>query len=385
MIYVFFDEYLNENSSAIICLNQINNNYNALVKSIKISENRYYNDTGKYLFSEAGFFSNLISKIKDFFKNLLEKIKSLFSRQSSSLSNEIKKSMRQVDSQMDQIKKRAKDLGISASDNIDMDDKTIKVSLNRKYIDINGNVFHDAKFNEIFPDECYDALNNTYSTIASNIEKSNMQIWQDAEISKGIYDDTYTQYGWYAMPQGYLVNTRILSDDIVQSGSNLIISPKDITTIASDMCKIMDEVINSESEITLSASSGKIFISHYDYNTKIGRVLFDGDIHDVYSKLSNNMNILGKKQKEIEKEEKKYTTNLQDLIKKLEEVEKKSKNNSSFSKEATDYINALTKYAKYLYDIGIGFIGSVTRMCNNYLYLYTEIMSDIASEALQAS
>lgn len=379
---MFFDEYLNENSSAIICLNQINNNYNALVKSIKILENRYYNDTGKYLFSEAGFFSNLISKIKDFFKNLLEKIKSLFSRQSSSLSNNIKQSQRQLDSQMAQIKRRAKELGVSASDDIDIDDKTIKVSLNKKYIDVDGKVFYDAKFNEIFPNKCYDALNNTYSTIASNIEKSNMQIWRDAEIPKDIYDSNLTQYEWYAIPQYYLVNTKILSDDIIRR-EKLIISPKeDITTITSDMCKIMDEVINSETEIKIAMRS-KVYIWH-DNNKKMS-LLFDGNIYDAYLKLSKNIDILSKKQKEIEKEEKKYTINLQDLIKKLEEVEKKSKNNSSFSKEATDYINALTKYAKYIYDIGIGFIGSVTRMCNNYLSLYMGIMNYIASAALQDS
>ena len=379
---MFFDKYLNENSSAIICLNQINNNYNALIGSIKISENRYYNDTGKYLFSEAGFFSNLISKIKDFFKNLLEKIKSLFSRQSSSLSNNIKQSQRQIDSQMDQIKRRAKELGVSASDDIDIDDKTIKVSLNKKYIDVDGKVFYDAKFNEIFPNKCYDALNNTYSTIASNIEKSNMQIWRDAEIPKDIYDSNLTQYEWYAIPQYYLVNTKILSDDIIRR-EKLIISPKeDITTITSDMCKIMDEVINSETEIKIAMRS-KVYIWH-DNNKKMS-LLFDGNIYDAYLKLSKNIDILSKKQKEIEKEEKKYTINLQDLIKKLEEVEKKSKNNSSFSKEATDYINALTKYAKYIYDIGIGFIGSVTRMCNNYLSLYMGIMNYIASAALQDS
>lgn len=378
---MFFDKYLNENSSAIICLNQINNNYNALIGSIKISENRYYNDTGKYLFSEAGFFSNLISKIKDFFKNLLEKIKSLFSRQSSSLSNNIKQSQRQIDSQMDQIKRRAKELGVSASDDIDKDEETIKVPLNKKYIDVDGNVFHDAKFNGIFPDECYDALNNTYSTIASNIEKSNMQIWQDAEIPKEIYDDKYTQYEWYGTPQTYLVNTKILSDDIIRS-SDFIVSPKDLTTITSDMCKIMDEVINSETKIVLSVKSGNISIAHDDDNNK---VLFHGNIYDAYLKLSKNIDILSEKQKEIEKEEKKYTTNLQDLIKKLEEIEKKSKSNSSFSKEATDYINALTKYAKYIYDIGIGFIGSVTRMCGNYLSLYVDIMSYISSPTLKKS
>lgn len=383
---MFFDEYLNENSGIIICLNQINNNYNALIRSIKISENRYYNDTGKYLFSEAGFFSNLISKIKDFFKNLLEKIKSLFSRQSSSVSNKIKQSQRQIDSQMDQINKKAKELGVSASDDIDIDvdDKIIKVSLNKKYIDLDGKVFYDAKFNKIFPDECYDALNNTYSTIASNIEKSNMQIWQDAEIPKEIYDDKYTQYEWYGTPQTYLVNTKILSDDIIRSG-DFIVSPKDLTTITSDMCKIMDGVINSEIEITITMGSKVISIWYYDDSRKMSAPIFHGNIDDIYLKLSKNIDILSKKQKEIEKEEKKYTTNLQDLIKKLEEVEKKSKNNSSFSKEATDYINALTKYAKYIYDIGIGFIGSVTRMCNNYLSLYTDIMSYITSEALKVS
>ena len=54
-------------------------NYNALMKSVGISELKYYSETGKDLFvNEAGAFSGFIAKAKEFFKKVIEKIKSIF-------------------------------------------------------------------------------------------------------------------------------------------------------------------------------------------------------------------------------------------------------------------------------------------------------------------
>lgn len=56
-------------------------NYNAIMKSVGISELRYYQDTGSDLFvNEAGAFDSFIDKIKVFFKKVIEKIKSIFKK-----------------------------------------------------------------------------------------------------------------------------------------------------------------------------------------------------------------------------------------------------------------------------------------------------------------
>lgn len=54
-------------------------NFNAIVKSVGLSELKYYQETGKDLFlNEAGAFSSFIAKVKEFFKKVLEKIKAIF-------------------------------------------------------------------------------------------------------------------------------------------------------------------------------------------------------------------------------------------------------------------------------------------------------------------
>ena len=56
-------------------------NYNAIMKSVGISELRYYQETGKDLFvHEAGAFAGFIAKAKVFFKKVIEKIKSIFKK-----------------------------------------------------------------------------------------------------------------------------------------------------------------------------------------------------------------------------------------------------------------------------------------------------------------
>lgn len=56
-------------------------NYNAIMKSVGVSELRYYQETGRDLFvHEAGAFSGFIDKIKLFFKKVIEKIKSIFAK-----------------------------------------------------------------------------------------------------------------------------------------------------------------------------------------------------------------------------------------------------------------------------------------------------------------
>ena len=54
-------------------------NFNAIVKSVGLSELKYYQETGKDLFlNEGGAFSSFIAKVKEFFKKVLEKIKAIF-------------------------------------------------------------------------------------------------------------------------------------------------------------------------------------------------------------------------------------------------------------------------------------------------------------------
>jgi len=56
-------------------------NYNAIVKSVGISELKYYQETGKDLFvNEAGAFKKFGSKVVAFFKAVIEKIKAIFKK-----------------------------------------------------------------------------------------------------------------------------------------------------------------------------------------------------------------------------------------------------------------------------------------------------------------
>ena len=56
-------------------------NYNAIVKSVGISELKYYQETGKDLFvNEAGAFKAFGNKVVAFFKAVIEKIKSIFKK-----------------------------------------------------------------------------------------------------------------------------------------------------------------------------------------------------------------------------------------------------------------------------------------------------------------
>lgn len=65
--------------AALMCVYENECNYNALMKSVGISELKYYNETGKDLFlNEAGAFSGFLEKAKAFFKKVIEKIKSIF-------------------------------------------------------------------------------------------------------------------------------------------------------------------------------------------------------------------------------------------------------------------------------------------------------------------
>ena len=56
-------------------------NYNAIIKSVGISELKYYQETGKDLFvNEAGAFKGFLGKVKAFFQAVIEKIKSIFKK-----------------------------------------------------------------------------------------------------------------------------------------------------------------------------------------------------------------------------------------------------------------------------------------------------------------
>ena len=56
-------------------------NYNAIIKSVGLSELRYYQETGKDLFvHEAGAFKGYVEKVKKFFQSVIEKIKAIFKK-----------------------------------------------------------------------------------------------------------------------------------------------------------------------------------------------------------------------------------------------------------------------------------------------------------------
>jgi hypothetical protein len=56
-------------------------NYNAIIKSVGLSELRYYQETGKDLFvHEAGAFNGYVEKVKKFFQSVIEKIKAIFKK-----------------------------------------------------------------------------------------------------------------------------------------------------------------------------------------------------------------------------------------------------------------------------------------------------------------
>lgn len=56
-------------------------NYNAIIKSVGLSELRYYQETGKDLFvHEAGAFKGYVEKAKKFFQSVIEKIKAIFKK-----------------------------------------------------------------------------------------------------------------------------------------------------------------------------------------------------------------------------------------------------------------------------------------------------------------
>lgn len=68
-------------SGALMHVYESQCNWNAIMKSVGISELKYYNETGKDLFvNEAGAFSGFLGKIKAFFNAVKEKIVALFKK-----------------------------------------------------------------------------------------------------------------------------------------------------------------------------------------------------------------------------------------------------------------------------------------------------------------
>jgi hypothetical protein len=68
-------------SGALMHVYESECNWNAIMKSVGISELRYYNETGKDLFlNEAGAFGGFLEKVKKFFVAIKEKIVSLFKK-----------------------------------------------------------------------------------------------------------------------------------------------------------------------------------------------------------------------------------------------------------------------------------------------------------------
>ena len=97
-------------------INQINNNYNAIIEAARISELRYYQDTGNSLFiTESGVLGNLIHRIVEFFKNLLNKIISLFKKSETQTTITVKKKAKEIERTIDDIKNKRKLKGTAPS------------------------------------------------------------------------------------------------------------------------------------------------------------------------------------------------------------------------------------------------------------------------------
>lgn len=91
--------------SALEYVYENENNYNALIKAIGISEYRYFQDTGKdLLLTESGAFSAVIDKAKDFFKSIGEKIKALFNKFRAFIGSKLGDDKKFVDKYGDKIK-----------------------------------------------------------------------------------------------------------------------------------------------------------------------------------------------------------------------------------------------------------------------------------------
>ena len=103
-------------------INQINNNYNAIIEAARISELRYYQDTGKELFiNETNILVSLIHRIVEFFKNLLNKIISLFKRNNNTADKEVKKKKQEAEKVIKEIEKKEDKIN-----NTDNNSKNIK-------------------------------------------------------------------------------------------------------------------------------------------------------------------------------------------------------------------------------------------------------------------
>ena len=90
-------------------INQINNNYNAIIEAARISELRYYQDTGKELFiNETNILVSLIHRIVEFFKSIFNKIASLFSKSKTVTSVKVKAAEAQATKIGNEIKNKRK-------------------------------------------------------------------------------------------------------------------------------------------------------------------------------------------------------------------------------------------------------------------------------------
>lgn len=82
-------------------------NFNAIVKSVGLSELKYYQETGKDLFlNEAGAFSSFIAKVKEFFKKVLEKIKAIFHKFMAVINSFVMKDKEFIKKYHDEIRRK---------------------------------------------------------------------------------------------------------------------------------------------------------------------------------------------------------------------------------------------------------------------------------------
>ena len=73
-------EYLEFDEAALVAVAESEENYNAIIRSIGITEATYFAQTGREMVYTESVLGSIFTKIKEFLKKVWEKIKALFKR-----------------------------------------------------------------------------------------------------------------------------------------------------------------------------------------------------------------------------------------------------------------------------------------------------------------
>lgn len=212
-------------------------NFNAIVKSVGLSELKYYQETGKDLFlNEAGAFSSFIAKVKEFFKKVLEKIKAIFHKFMAVINSFVMKDKEFVKKYGNEIRRK---------DITDLEFNGYRNLTDRKKI-------ADAKFNNA----AFEALRDTIS-----VKEPGNTAYDDLEKKKNeqrglILNDTGKEY------------TRT---EMLEELKERFYGDKETFTVTSDIRDTATTMIEKSNDITKSIKE--------DYNK------FDKSLKEVIGKL----------------------------------------------------------------------------------------------------